>query len=278
MLAATARRLVGASNQEHAKCPHALEETNMTGIAAILYGRGGSLGNFEIFAKSLATQLTAAKKHVVIESVERRTRFFDFLVSPPFIHVDKIAELHVFAHSIGGGLFLAYGDPAIQTLRDRALDEATRKKVRLYFDQVVNLEEGAVLTDDLLRDPYASYVGKIRDNLLPNATVKLWGCNSGISKWVYTDNGTADPADTRVAYYWRALNERNSPKPSVAQALAWYFKRTVYGASSGSHIEVLHRGHWVTSAQYKAGLGEWPSGVLVHRLNPDRGNYHAYRP
>jgi hypothetical protein len=250
----------------------------MAGVAVILFGRGGSLGNFEIFAKSLATQLESARKRVVIERVERRVRFFDFLVSPPFLHVDKIAELHIFAHSIGGGLFLAYGDPAIQANRDRAIEEAASKKRRLHFEEVVNLEVGAVLTDDLLREPYASSFEKIRDNFLPKATIKLWGCNSGIAKWVYSDNGTSDPAEDRVAYYWRALNERNSPKPSVAQAFAWYFKRTVYGASSGSHVEVLHRGAWVTSAKYKAALGEWPSGVLVHRLNPDRGSYHAYHP
>lgn len=41
---------------------------------------------------------------------------------------------------------------------------------------------GQFLTDDLLREPYASYMTKIRDNLLSKATIKLWGCNSGISK------------------------------------------------------------------------------------------------
>ena len=62
-------------------------------------------------------------------------------------------------------------------------------------------------------------------------------------------DGVVDPADSRVPYYWRALNERNTPKPSIAQALAWYFKRTVYGANAGAHIEVLHHGHWVSSAK-----------------------------
>lgn len=119
---------------------------------------------------------------------------------------------------------------------------------------------------------------KLRENFEPTAFLKVWGCNSGIRNWVYSDNGVTDPSETRVPYYWRALNERNVPKRAVAQALAWYFKRTVYGASSGAHIEVLHHGHWVSSARYKAGAGQWPSGSLVHRLHPDRGEYHAYRP
>lgn len=95
---------------------------------------------------------------------------------------------------------------------------------------------------------------------------------------MYSDDGVTNPADGSVAYYWRALNERNVPKPSIAQALAWYFKRDVYGASSGSHIEVLHHGDWCCSAEYKAAKGVWPPPALRHRLHPDRGDYHVYHP
>jgi hypothetical protein len=143
---------------------------------------------------------------------------------------------------------------------------------------VIKLEEGAVLTDDRVRDPYMFMFDKIRENFAPSATATLWGCNTGIEHWTYSDNGTADPRNTDAPYYWRALNEKNTPKPKFAQAFAMYLKRVVYGASSGSHIEVLHRGAWVSSDKYKVAVGEWPAGSLVHRLQPDRGNYHAYKP
>lgn len=250
----------------------------MTGMALILYGRGGDLGKFEIFARSLGTQLHTAGKKFVRQSIERRTAFFDYLHAPPFAATEKIAELHVFAHSIGGGLFLAYGDPSVAAGRIATFEAAQRAKRRVTYDEVVAAEAGSVLTDDLVRAPFDAMRTRIAANFAPTATIKLWGCNSAIKNWVYSDNGTSDPTDTRAPYYWRALNERNVPKPSVAQALATYLQRTVYGASSGSHIEVLHNGHWVTSAQYKAALGQWPSGVLVHRLSPDRGKYDAYTP
>lgn len=250
----------------------------MGNVALILYGRGGTLGNFEVFAKSLAKKLRTSGKRVVMQNVERRTLFFDFLVNPPFKHVDLIGELHVFAHSIGAGLFLAYGDPEIAERRRAAVETATAKKLRLTFDEVVKIEDGAILTDDFLRDPYMFMSDKIRENFAPSATVKLWGCNTGVANWVYKDNGSADPSNTSAPYYWRALNEKNTPKPKFAQALAWYLKRLVHGASSGSHIEVVHRGAWISSDAYRAAVGEWPAGSLVHRLQPDRGNYDAYKP
>ena len=49
-----------------------------------------------------------------------------------------------------------------------------------------------MLTDDLLREPYASLVGEIRENLTDKATIKLWGCSAGVKKWVYSDNGVTD--------------------------------------------------------------------------------------
>jgi hypothetical protein len=241
-------------------------------------GRGGELGNFEIFAQSLAKKLRSPSRKVVLQNVERRASFFDYLYAPPFAHADKIIELHVFAHSIGGGLFLAYGDPTVALGRVATFDKAQALGRRVTYDEVLAAEYGSILTDDLVRPPFDGMRGAIDARFDANATAKLWGCNSAIRGWVYSDNGVTDAASTAVPYYWRALNERRVPKPSVAQALATYLKRTVYGASSGSHIEVLHNGHWITSERYRTGLGRWPSGSLVHRLSPDRGSYDPYVP
>jgi hypothetical protein len=145
---------------------------------------------------------------------------------------------------------------------------------------VLATEVGTVFTDDFLRPQYARIRDQIRRHCEPSVTVKLWGCNSGIPAWVYSDGETmvTDPRDRSQPYYWRALNERNVPKPAVAQAVADYFGCVCYGASSGSHIEVRNRGRWVSSGSYRAHVGHWPSGSLRHRLSPDRGGYNAYSP
>lgn len=247
-------------------------------VALIFYGRGGDLGNFEVFATSLGAQLGRAGQKVKILRIERRDEFFGQLLSPPVAPGEEISALHVFAHSIGGGLFLAYGDTSLNDAREKAVAAATASRSRVSYLDLLNLEAGAVFSDDLLREPYLTYGPSIRRYLARKATVKIWGCNSGVTGWLYQDNGVVDPRNFTQPYYWRALNERNMPKPSIAQALATYLQRTVYGASSGSHIEVLHRGEWVTSSRYKATVGQWPSGALVHRLNPDRGKYDAYHP
>jgi hypothetical protein len=85
-----------------------------------------------------------------------------------------------------------------------------------------------------MMEPYASLAYTLRDRFDPKAFIKLWGCNSALRNWVYSDNGVTDPVDIR--------------------------------------------GHWTNSAQYKAAVGQWPSGSMVHRLHPDRGEYHAYHP
>lgn len=247
-------------------------------VHVIFFGRGGTLGNFEVFAQSLATQLRAEGKQVEVNRAERRSDFFRYLEAPPFLHTGKIAALHVFTHSIGAGLYLGYGDPILDERRKLALQRVRTAGLRLYFPEVLNLEEGAILTDHLLAEPYASMFHKLRERFAPKAFIKLWGCNSGVKGWVYSDNGVSDPMDASVPYYWRALNERNVPKPSIAQALAWYFKVPVHGASSGSHVEVRHHGDWLTSANYKASTGAWPPPALTHRLHPDRGEYHVYHP
>lgn len=139
---------------------------------------------------------------------------------------------------------------------------------------------GAILTDDFLKPTVRTKAEKYRLAFAPLATIKLWGCNSGVRNCIYSDNGETDPTvvDQRIPFYWRALNLRNSPKPSVAQAFADFFQRRTFGATSGAHVEVLHRGQWVKSSRYRAEVHKWPSPRLVHRLHPDRGEYRVYEP
>ncbi len=83
----------------------------MTSGALIVYGRGDTLGNFEIFSRDLAGRLatgraaspsaTFPRDQIVQVNIERRARFFDYLKDPPFKSRMKIKELHVFSHSIG---------------------------------------------------------------------------------------------------------------------------------------------------------------------------------
>ena len=260
----------------------------MASCALIIYGRGDTLGDFKIFSRDLASRLsrghaaspsgTFPASRIVQVNIERRVGFFDYLKDPPFRHTMKIKELHVFSHSIGAGLFLSYGDAAVAQLRVQAMQAAALLGRNINYDEAVNAEVGAILVDDFRRAPYAGMRAAIRANFESTAFIKLWGCNSAITGWTYGDNGVTDPADTSVPYYWRAFNERNVPKPSVAQAFANYFGLTTYGAAAGSHIEVQHGGAWVSSARYRRDVGRWPSGMLQHRLTPDRGSYNAYTP
>jgi hypothetical protein len=248
----------------------------------IVYGRGDKLGNFKLFADDLVTtELTSFKRqNVVIKNVERRNAFFDLLNSPPFAF--KIKELHIYAHSIGAGLFLAYGDPALQHARSTVADRA-RGGTATYL-RVLNTEIGTIFTDDLIRSPYKDYRTRIRTHFSNDAKIKIWGCNSGIANWAYSDvdsngNYVYDLNAPASSYYWRALNEQNIPKPSIAQAFANYFQVETYGATSGSSIQVRHQGRWMSSPEFlRATRRRVVNEQDVLRLAPDRGVYNEYRP
>lgn len=245
--------------------------------ALVVYGRGAELGNFKFFADDLVTtELTSFKRqNIVIKNVERRKDFFELLNNPPFTF--KLKELHIFAHSIGGGLFLAYGDPGIQPARYTVAGRA-RGGTATYL-RVLNTEIGTIFTDDLIRSPYKDYRQRIRAIFSANAGIKIWGCNSGVANWTYSDvdsngNYVYDSNAPASSYYWRALNESNTPKPSIAQAFADYFQVTTYGATSGSSIQVKNKGRWVSSARLNRKVNEQD----VLRLAPDRGVYNEYIP
>src|ERR1700759_5105445 len=104
-------------------------------VAAILYGNGGHLGNFGVFASSLAQTLRAryGRDGVLLKETGRRDAFFSYPASPPLRPSDQIAELHVFAHSIGGGIFIAYGDSAVDQRRRQAFKQAIDAHRRITY-------------------------------------------------------------------------------------------------------------------------------------------------
>jgi hypothetical protein len=252
----------------------------------LIHGRGGSLGDFKLFSDTLKKQIAISNKNAKVTQAEitRRTPFLDYLLKWPT--TDLIKELHIFSHSIGAGLFLGYGDPILARDRVNLLATvAASGSIRPGFDDVRKTEEGAIFTDDLIIPPFSSEQAKLQKKLAVNGTIKIWGCNSGVSGWIYSDEDAAgnyivDPADTSAVYYWRALNERNQPKPSLAKAFAGFFGKTVYGAQSGADIHVYDSKSktWMSTTEYRKTYKKVPSGTLPHQLVPSRGGYGAFLP
>ncbi len=249
----------------------------MEEIAIIIYGDGGELGNFEIFAKSLQAELAAKYNTIELHYVNRDFHFFDLLEAIDTKTV-KIAELHIFSHAIGAGLFLGYKDPSIAARRRAIYHSADQSDTKVTYRQAVATEIGAIQTDDFRLGSIQAKKNNLRLKFSPHAFIKIWGCNSGVSGWIYSDGPVVDPDDDSAAYYWRAFNEFNVPKPSIAKAFATYFGLKVFGANSGASIEVKYDNSWISSQQYKTNVGQWPSGNLPHRLVPDRGQYNEFLP
>lgn len=249
----------------------------MEKVAVIAYGDGGELGNFKVFADSLAKELKEKYKTVIVKHTNRDIKLFNLIES---IDSSKkeIAELHIFSHSIGAGLFLGYRDPVIAAQRNLLVNRAARRGRNISYQQAVNTETGAIQTDDLKSGIFTAKKDNYRKKFSSTAFIKIWGCNSGVKGWVYSDGGIVDQNNTSAPYYWRAFNEKNVPKPSIAQALAKYFNIKVYGAKSGASIEVKYKKKWISSKKYKNKVGHWPSGRLPHRLVPDKGTYYEFKP
>ena len=254
-------------------------------IVLVIYGRGDSLGNFKFFADDLVTTELAGydKKNIIIKNIERRKDFFDYLNAPPF--PAKIKELHIYSHSYGGALSLGYGDPVIMNSRGLLADDA-RGGTANYLS-VLNNEVGSIFTDDLVRPPYAGYRAKLQSNFAADGKIKIWGCNSGVTEWAYSDSRTVGRRSVQVydldapadSYYWRAINEPGTPKPSIAQAFADYFRVKTFGATSGSSIQLKVNGVWKNSKSYLKKIGRkyvYESDTL--RLAPDEGDYNEYNP
>lgn len=248
----------------------------MDKIAVIVYGDGGELGSFKTFSENLKKDLVSKYSKVIVKYINRDFLFFELLKSIP--SNEKIEELHIFSHSIGAGIFLGYKDSAVANRRQKTWEFATNARRKVTYNEAVKTEIGAIQTDDFKTGNTASEKKLLQSKFSSKGHIKIWGCNSGINGWVYSDNGVVDPKDNSEAYYWRAFNEANIPKESIAKAFSVFFNIKVLGAKSGASIEVKHNNKWISSHQYKNEIGQWPSGRLPHRLVPDKGDYYEYHP
>lgn len=247
----------------------------MEHTALIIYGDGGELGNFKIFADSLAKELSAEKITSRVKYINRDFDFFSFIES---VKDGEISQLHIFTHAIGAGIFLGYKDAAVSAQRNTTWQRARSAGRKVSYAEAVQTEIGAIQTDDFFMNPIKNKRDTLRKKFSPSAFIKIWGCNSGVENWVYSDEGVVDPTDNSVPYYWRAFNEKNIPKQSIAQELANYFKKPVFGAHSGASIQVKHNNKWINTKQFKQSVGHWPSSKLPHRLVPDKGEYREHKP
>lgn len=244
--------------------------------AVIIYGNGGDLGDFKVFAEYLKKDLepTYSSRIKVINIQDKRV-FFQFLVN--FNEGFMIKEMHIFSHAIGGGLFLDYHGNASGNSRINAFRRAQRLLRDITYNEVVDAEIGAILSDDFVSTAFSGLYRRIRPKFVHDAFIKLWGCNAGREGWLYEDDDYT--GDGIMDVYWSALNTQNVPKPSVAKSFAQYFNLKVYGARSGAHVEVLDSGTWITSQEYKNRYGRWANPARIkHRLQPDTGPYYEYLP
>jgi len=206
-------------------------------------------------------------KLIEVHNTERRKLLIEKVEKCPF----PIKELHIFTHSIGGGLFISYGDSTINSQRNTLILSAAGAGRKVTYKEVVDTEVGAILTDHFVTaTPLAGKRDALRKKFAPDALIKIWGCNSGITEWVYSDSGGAK--------YWTALNEDNTPKPAVAQAFADFFNVNVLGAQSGANIQVKYKKAWIYADVYKKLTGRFAGEPELLRLNPTSGGYKTYKP
>jgi hypothetical protein len=244
--------------------------------SVIIYGRGDELGDFRVFADYLKKDLTPTfADNIRVINIEQKAVFFSYLSN--FKESFLIKQLHVFSHSIGGGLFLGYGGSAGANSRVNAYKRAKRLGRNVTYEEVRDAEIDAVLSDDFLNPSIRTLKTAIQSKFSTNAQIKLWGCNAGYEGWVYGDDDW--DGDGIPDVYWSMLNTRHIPKPSVANAFAQFFNLKVFGARSGSHVEVFEGGTWITSQEYKNSHGRWANPAHTqHRLQPDHGPYYEYNP
>lgn len=236
--------------------------------ALVLYGRGGGLGNFKFFVDDLVNLELKKKfgKEISTFETTRRSDALDKIEHARF----AIKELHIFTHSIGGGLFLSFGEAAMSAARNQTAQKAAQSGRNVTYDEVVDTEAGAILSDHLIRPPLVGKRATYRARFAKGAKIKIWGCNSGVVGWVYSDDGGM--------FYWEALNLENTPKPAVAQAIADYFNVETLGAQSGASIQVKHKGSWIYADSYKKQTGRFAGEPEVLRLNPTKGGFVTFKP
>lgn len=251
--------------------------------ALVLYGRGADFGSFKAFvddfiSTDLSTRFPATR--IEVKNTERYKDFWEALGS--FGQRFDIGELHIFSHSYGAGLSLGYQDPALATARGAMIDIATRAGRKVTAQEVLTTEKGIIFSDDLLDPVQAALAPDFQKMFVAPKLIKLWGCNSGVAGWLFSDPAgsasVSDPAAPADSFYWRALNTINQPKPAIAQAIADYFKADVYGATSGSHAEVKVGKAWITSDEFRKQKKRWPNENDMLRLTPDKGSFLPFKP
>jgi hypothetical protein len=203
----------------------------------------------------------------------------------------------VFASSRADGFLVIDGQCRYWTANDtlapvfsgnaRSMLADSARGGRAFYDSVLNAEKGTLFADDLVRSPYAGYAARMRSLFAPGGKIKIWGCNSGIANWEYSDedaagNSICDLNAPALYYYWRALNERYMPKPSIAQAFADYFRVSTFGATSGSSTQIKQKGKWnkvpLDGKIAVGGKRRFVGERDVLRLAPDVGTYREYKP
>jgi hypothetical protein len=253
--------------------------------ALIICGRGADLGDFKAYADDLVSTELKSRfgSKISIESTFYRDEFFDLIEQ--FGGKFSIKEFHIFSHSYGAALSIGYYEPVLNRERSVTIDSFARFGRRTPYLTVLNSERGMVFCDDFVRKPYEDRKTGLQTLFDKGSIIKLWGCNSGIPNWVFSDpvdaagtRWTTDPTASAQYYYWRALNEQRIPKPSIAQAFANFFAVPVYAATSGSHGEVKRNSTWITTDQYRKSTGRWPTEKQILRLKPDRGDYKKFLP
>jgi hypothetical protein len=217
-------------------------------LGVVLYGDGAS-GNFQAQANHLASEdLTKrfGEGNVVVRQTLTRDAFFQALLGVPD---GKILELDIFATSVGAGLCLGYKDPTAAQNRERlqSLSAASGTAASSFeqgsaggtsYQAVLQAETGSVLTDHLVTSPFNQNQSEIRGKFAKGARARLYGCNGGTEGWVYSDLPTQiGSRSSTVPYYWRALNTRNTPKPSIAKALADFLGIPVTATTSLAPVE-----------------------------------------
>jgi hypothetical protein len=238
--------------------------------AILLCGNGADLGDFKVFADNLVHNDISKrfkKEDIIIKRTVKRDEVFQAILDQPD---NSIKELHIFSHSIGGGLYVGYHHKDAQAARDAMINTLTAVGRDATYAEVLQTEIGGILTDHLILAPYNNTQAQMKAKFASDATGKFWGCNAGVEHWIYEHD--SNPR------YWDMLNTQNTPKPSVAQAFATFWGIKVSGASSGSHIEVFVQKHWMTSDQYKAMTKHWPGSGNILRLTPDHGTYIEHTP
>ena len=106
---------------------------------------------------------------------------------------------------------LSCGVASIGWHRVDTLQRAIDRDKALPNDEGVASEIGAILNDDFLRADIRGKAEKYRMALAPEATIKIWGCNSGVGNWI---------SQGRLGAFSKMRSEVNNwPSPSLVHRL-----------------------------------------------------------